>query len=115
MFFDNQDANAADPFLHAVGDEAPKLIARRDGRTAKGAEVYLARPDIGRWRIKPFRMASTVVTNAQFNAVADAIGYVTKAEHFGRSFVVWTRVPKRVDTTHGLVDLEWWQWLAMGR
>ena len=73
MFFDNQDANAADPFLHAVGDEVPKLIARRDGRTAKGAEVYLARPDIGRLRPKHIHMsisggASRLITQMYFHS-----------------------------------------------
>jgi protocatechuate 3,4-dioxygenase beta subunit len=41
MFFDGQDTNATDPILQAVGDDAPKLIARHDGRTSKGEEVYL--------------------------------------------------------------------------
>jgi protocatechuate 3,4-dioxygenase beta subunit len=41
MFFDGHDANTSDPVLRAVGDDAPKLIARHDGRTANGFEVYL--------------------------------------------------------------------------
>ncbi|SFR13220.1 hypothetical protein [Poseidonocella sedimentorum] len=41
MFFDNQPGNEADPLLLAVGDDAPKLIARHDGRTSSGAEVYV--------------------------------------------------------------------------
>lgn len=41
MFFDGQDANANDPVLQAVGDDAPKLMARHDGRTSKGEEVYV--------------------------------------------------------------------------
>lgn len=41
MFFDDQAGNDVDPILQAVGDEAPKLIARHDGRTASGAEVYV--------------------------------------------------------------------------
>jgi protocatechuate 3,4-dioxygenase alpha subunit len=40
MFFDGQDANETDPILTAVRDDAPKLIARHDGRTANGEEVY---------------------------------------------------------------------------
>ena len=41
MFFDGQVANDTDPLLQAVGQDAPKLIAKHDGRTATGAEVYL--------------------------------------------------------------------------
>jgi protocatechuate 3,4-dioxygenase beta subunit len=41
MFFEGQPENSTDPILDAVGDDAPKLIARHDGRTAKGEEVYL--------------------------------------------------------------------------
>lgn len=41
MFFDDQAGNDSDPVLQAVGDDAPKLIARHDGRTASGAEVYV--------------------------------------------------------------------------
>lgn len=41
MFFEDQAGNDTDPVLQAVGDDAPKLIARHDGRTASGAEVYV--------------------------------------------------------------------------
>lgn len=41
MFFDDQPGNDSDPVLQAVGDAAPRLIARHDGRTASGAEVYV--------------------------------------------------------------------------
>lgn len=40
MFFDDLAGNDDDPVLKSVGDQAPKLIARHDGRTAKGEEVY---------------------------------------------------------------------------
>ena len=41
VFFDGQGENDSDPVLQAAGDDAPKLIARHDGRTASGAEVYV--------------------------------------------------------------------------
>lgn len=41
VFFDDQAGNSNDPVLKAIGDDAAKLIARHDGRTASGAEVYL--------------------------------------------------------------------------
>lgn len=41
VFFADQAGNETDPILNAVGDDAPKLIARHDGRTAGGGEVYV--------------------------------------------------------------------------
>jgi protocatechuate 3,4-dioxygenase beta subunit len=41
VFFDTQVGNEIDPVLQAVGEDAEKLIARHDGRTASGAEVYV--------------------------------------------------------------------------
>ena len=41
MFFEDAAGNDDDPVLKAVGDDAPKLIARHDGRTAADTNVYL--------------------------------------------------------------------------
>ena len=41
MFFDGQSANETDPILAAVGKDATKLVARLDGRTSKGEDVYV--------------------------------------------------------------------------
>ncbi|MES0884935.1 hypothetical protein [Roseibium sp. SCP14] len=42
MFFAGQDANDTDPLLGALEDgDRERLMARHDGRTADGAEVYL--------------------------------------------------------------------------
>lgn len=42
MFFDGAAENATDPLLQALpAEERPRLMARHDGRTADGAEVYL--------------------------------------------------------------------------
>lgn len=41
VFFEGAAGNDTDPVLTSVGEDAPKLIARHDGRTAKGEEVYL--------------------------------------------------------------------------
>ncbi|SFA68896.1 protocatechuate 3,4-dioxygenase alpha subunit/protocatechuate 3,4-dioxygenase beta subunit [Poseidonocella pacifica] len=41
IFFEGQTGNDTDPVLLSVGAEAPKLIAKHDGRTAGGCEVYL--------------------------------------------------------------------------
>lgn len=63
---------------------------------------------IKRKKLKPFRMAPTAVTNAEFAAFIDATGYVTEAERFGWSFVFWSDVPKDL-ATEGVLDLEWWR------
>lgn len=60
-------------------------------------------------KIRPFCIAATTVTNAQFKAFIDATGYVTEAERFGWSFVFWAQVPDHVGATHGVVDVEWWR------
>ncbi|MEJ8562112.1 protocatechuate 3,4-dioxygenase subunit alpha [Yoonia sp. GPGPB17] len=42
MFFEHQPENDGDPVLNVLGpDDQARLIARHDGRTADGAEVYL--------------------------------------------------------------------------
>ena len=42
MFFDGEAANATDPLLSSLDEEdRERLIARHDGRTVDGAEVYL--------------------------------------------------------------------------
>ena len=60
-------------------------------------------------RIKPFLIAPTTVTNAQFKAFVDATGYVTEAEQIGWSFVFWAQVPETIGATQGVVDVEWWR------
>ncbi|WP_204114470.1 formylglycine-generating enzyme family protein [Shimia biformata] len=60
-------------------------------------------------RVKPFRIATTTVTNAQFQAFVKATGYVTEAERFGWSFVFWAQVPKRVGPTQAVMGFEWWR------
>lgn len=60
-------------------------------------------------RVKPFRMAPTVVTNEQFSAFVEATGYVTEAERFGWSFVFWSQVDDRAGETERSVEVEWWR------
>lgn len=60
-------------------------------------------------RIKPFRIGATTVTNAQFRAFVEATGYVTEAERFGWSFVFWAQVPKRIGSTRGVPEAQWWR------
>jgi len=64
---------------------------------------------VRRVTVKPFRMATTTVTNSQFRSFVDATGYVTEAERFGWSFVFWTQVPDHIGPTLGVVEVEWWR------
>ena len=59
--------------------------------------------------IRPFRMAHTAVTNAQFGEFIDATGYVTEAETFGWSFVFWAQVPETIKNTQAVPDVPWWR------
>lgn len=79
-----------------IGTAAPKI--RDDGEDP-----------LRKTRIKPFRMAATSVTNAQFRAFVEATSYVTEAERFGWSFVFWAQVPDRLGATQGVIDVEWWR------
>lgn len=60
-------------------------------------------------KIKPFRMAATVVTNGAFRAFVEATGYVTEAERFGWSFVFWSEVPESIGPTQAVSAVEWWR------
>lgn len=60
-------------------------------------------------KIKPFRMATTTVTNDAFRTFVDATGYVTEAERFGWSFVFWSQVPENVGPTQAVSEVEWWR------
>ena len=59
--------------------------------------------------LKPFRMATTTVTNAAFRAFIAATGYVTEAERWGWSFVFHTHVPRQNPATDGIDGAEWWR------
>lgn len=44
--------------------------------------------------VSPFQMDACAVTNKEFAAFADAMGYRTDAERFGWSFVFWAHIPQ---------------------
>lgn len=62
-----------------------------------------------RRKIKPFKIASTAVTNAQFAAFVEQTGYVTEAERWGWSFVFHLQVPPERASGQRVPGLEWWQ------
>ena len=54
-------------------------------------------------------MATTTVTNSQFEAFVDATGYVTETEEFGWSFVFWSDIDASVGPTLAVPNAEWWR------
>jgi formylglycine-generating enzyme len=62
-----------------------------------------------RVKLKPFCMATTAVTNAEFADFIAATGYETEAERFGWSFVFWMQVPENVGPTEGVAEAQWWR------
>ena len=82
----------------------PALIGTDDPQIPIDSEGPLRRVTV-----KPFRMAATPVTNADFAAFIAATGYRTEAERFGWSFVFWAQVPDHIGPTEGVVGTEWWR------
>lgn len=62
-----------------------------------------------RANIKPFRMQTTTVSNAEFADFIDATGYVTEAERIGWSFVFWAQIPEEIVLTRGVEQAKWWR------
>ena len=60
-------------------------------------------------RIRPFEMATTTVTNAEFEAFVKDTGHVTEAEHHGWSFVFWAQVPEHIGLTQAVAAAQWWR------
>ncbi|MEV8468352.1 formylglycine-generating enzyme family protein [Fluviibacterium sp. DFM31] len=110
----NTVATPASPRL-APNPPAPSddAVLVPGGRTLVGTGRPIIRNDgedpLRNARVKPFRIASTTVTNAQFEAFVKATGYVTEAERFGWSFVFWAQVPQRLGPTQGIQGVEWWR------
>jgi sulfatase modifying factor 1 len=60
--------------------------------------------------LKPFRIAATTVTNAEFASFVRATGYITQAEAAGSSFVFYLQVAPQVRSSIRRVvsGLPWW-------
>ena len=69
---------------------------------------------VRRVTIRPFSLARTAVTNAEFDAFVRATGYRTEAERFGWSFVFHLFVPRgrKVEVLGSAGPAPWW--LAVG-
>ena len=59
--------------------------------------------------LRPFSIAPTTVTNAQFAAFCDATGHVTLAESDGWSFVFAGLLPEDFPPTRGVAAAPWWR------
>ena len=62
-----------------------------------------------RHRLKPFLIAATAVSNAQFLKFVEATSYQTEAERIGWSFVFWSQLKETVVPTLGVHGVEWWR------
>ena len=60
-------------------------------------------------KVKPFLMAPTAVTNAEFAKFVEATNFVTEAEEFGWSFVFWSAVSKDIEMTQAAIQTQWWR------
>ncbi len=59
--------------------------------------------------LRPFWLAETAVTNAQFAAFVDATGHPTDAETYGWSFVFGGLLPDDFPDTRGVAAAPWWR------
>ena len=80
------------------------LIGTNDPMIANDGEGPLRRKSV-----KPFKIMTTAVTNAQFARFIEETKFVTEAERFGWSFVFHTDVPKEIAETQGVAGTEWWR------
>lgn len=66
---------------------------------------------IRRKKLAAFRMGTTTVTNAAFQAFCEATGYKTDAERFGNSLVFQGLLPAGSPATQAVADAPWWRLL----
>lgn len=59
--------------------------------------------------VDSFEMATTPVTNAEFQAFVTEAGYVTTVEGEGASFVFGGLLPKDFEPTRGVASAPWWR------
>ncbi|HVX43450.1 MAG TPA: formylglycine-generating enzyme family protein [Mycobacteriales bacterium] len=91
------------------------LLPLGGGTFAMGTDDPTGFPDDGEGPVRnvtlrPFRIAPTTVTNAQFAAFVKATGYQTDAERFGWSFVFGLFVPPQLRAARPASPAEapWW-------
>lgn len=83
------------------------------GKATMGTGSPLIKPDgeapLRTKKLKPFRIGTTTVTNAEFAAFVTDTGYTTDAERFGWSFVFWSDVDPSIGTSQAVEGSEWWR------
>lgn len=123
---DNEDKGCCTPDRGAV-QPVPADVSAKDGQgtfsqpvvdiPGGSALIGTATPELPidgegplkRKKVRPFRIATTTVTNASFAEFVAETGYVTEAERFGWSFVFFSDVPEALQTTQGVHGAEWWR------
>lgn len=110
-----RDGNGPAPSIPADAARrvAPDAVQIPGGKTLVGTRAEMI-PNDGEGpqrqvRVKPFLMAATTVTNAQFASFVEATGYRTEAEQFGWSFVFWSQVPPHIGPTRAVDAAQWWR------
>ena len=97
------DGGADVEFVELTGGEFWMGAADGDGYASDGeGPVHPV-------QLRPFSIAPTTVTNAQFAAFCDATGYVTLAESDGWSFVFAGLLPDDFPPTRGVAAAPWWR------
>jgi formylglycine-generating enzyme required for sulfatase activity len=79
-----------------------------------GSEDSLSYPEDGEGplrevEVSAFWIDSCAVTNAQFGAFVDEVGYRTEAERFGWSFVFGGLLPDDFPPTEAVAQAPWWR------
>jgi len=59
--------------------------------------------------LRPYRLSSSTITTAEFQAFVSATGYTTDAEREGVSFVFQTQVGNGADDLGGVHGTPWWR------
>ncbi|WP_425311657.1 formylglycine-generating enzyme family protein [Octadecabacter temperatus] len=91
----------------------PDSVAVPGGKALIGTARPLIQGDgegpLRQKKVKPFRMKTTTVSNAEFAEFIAATGYITEAEQFGWSFVFHSDVPKSIGKTRSAPGTSWWR------
>ncbi|MCY3557641.1 MAG: formylglycine-generating enzyme family protein [Chloroflexi bacterium] len=85
-----------------------------DGRFVMGAVDELSYPGDGEGPLREvelsaFEIDACAVTNEEFAAFVEAMGYLTESEQIGWSFVFAGLLPKDFPPTRGAADAPWWR------
>lgn len=101
--------------LARMAPQELRLVGLRGGTFLMGSEAPEAYAEdyegpVREVTVKPFAIAPTTVTNAQFAAFVEDTGHVTDAEHYGDSLVFEGLLSDHLrDTTAAVQATPWWR------